>query len=125
MPTVSDHIAAPVESSIGLAPSQPNSSQAPIPFEPQPPSTSPEPNSPQAAILLEPQPPAHPMTTKSRTGPLHPKSYPNFQLYKATLPECEPVTYRQPASDRRWQAAMQLEFDALIQNSTWTICPKP
>ena len=102
MPTVSDHIAAPVESSIGLAPSQPNSSQAPIPFEPQPTSPSLEPNSPQAPILPDPQPPAHPMTTRSRTGSLHPKSYPDSQLYQATLLECELVIYRQAASDPIW-----------------------
>jgi hypothetical protein len=125
MPTVSDHIVASVESSTEPTPSQPNSPHAPIPSEPQPPSTSPEPNSPQAPILPEPQPPSHPMTTRSRTSSLHPKSYPNFQLYQATLPECEPVTYRQVASDPRWQAAMQLEFDALIQNGTWTLCPRP
>jgi hypothetical protein len=79
----------------------------------------------QAPIPSEPQPPAHLMTTRSRIGSFRPKSYLDFQLYQATLPECEPMTYKQAASDPRWQAAMQSEFDALIQNGTWTLCPRP
>jgi hypothetical protein len=124
MPTVSNHIVALVESSSKPTPSQSTpSSPSPhhLPYHHhllnqthhKPP------------IPSKPQPRAHPLTTKSRTGSLQPKSYLDFQLYQATLPKCELVTYRQAASDSRWQAAMQLEFDALIQNGTLTLYPRP
>jgi hypothetical protein len=124
MPTVSDHIVALVESSSKPTPSQSTpSSPSPhhLPYNHhllnqthhKPP------------IPSKPQPRAHPLTTKSRTDSLRPKSYLDFQLYQATLPKCELVAYRQAASDSRWQAAMQLEFDALIQNGTLTLYPRP
>jgi hypothetical protein len=68
-------------------------------------------------------PPSHTMVTRSRTGSLIPKTFPEFHLYHTKL--VEPVSYRQAATDSRWMEAMQQEFDALLSNQTWTLCPRP
>jgi transposase InsO family protein len=78
----------------------------------------------------------HPMTTRSKTGSLRPNSFPDFQLYSATkhplpialhsvLTEVEPTCFTKAATDTRWRAAMAAEFEALISNKTWTLCPRP
>jgi hypothetical protein len=41
-----------------------------------------------------------------------------------TLP-CEPSTYLQAAAHPEWLAAMALEFQALMDNRTWILCPWP
>jgi hypothetical protein len=78
---------------------------------------------------------SHPMSTRSRTGSLHPKQFPEFHLYytskhpPSTLPTSlnvqEPSSYTKAATDHRWQDAMTQEFSALITNRTWTLCPRP
>jgi hypothetical protein len=70
-------------------------------------------------------PPSHTMVTRSRTGSLKPKTFPEFHLYHTKLVDIEPVSYRQAATDSRWMEAMQQEFDALLSNQTWTLCPRP
>jgi hypothetical protein len=70
-------------------------------------------------------PPTHSMITRSRTRSLKPKTFYDFKLYHTHLPDLEPVSYRQAATDSRWVEAMQQEFDALQSNHTWSLCPKP
>jgi hypothetical protein len=65
------------------------------------------------------------MTTRSRTSSLKPKDFSDFHLYHTFIPELEPVSYRKAAADPRWREAMQLEYDALMLNGTWTLCPRP
>ena len=36
-----------------------------------------------------------------------------------------PTTYKRALLDPLWHAAMRDEFDALTQNNTWTLVPKP
>jgi hypothetical protein len=77
----------------------------------------------------------HPMVTRSKTGSLKPKSFSEYQLFHTTkypflslhttLSEMEPSSYSKAVLDPRWRHAMQLEFDALISNDTWTLCPRP
>jgi len=100
------------------APLQPSSST------PLQPCTSSHSISDLAPDPVPPHPP-HSMVTRSRTGSLHPKSFPDFQLYLSQQPETEPTSYSKAATDPRWKAAMQLEFDALLSNGTWTLCPRP
>jgi hypothetical protein len=81
-------------------------------------------------------PNVHPMTTHSRTGSLKPKTFDDFHLYYTTkysplqafpsiLTETEPTCFTKAAIDSRWRAAMTAEFEALISNGTWTLCPRP
>jgi hypothetical protein len=75
------------------------------------------------------------MTTRARTGSLKPKYFTDYKLYyttnhppnnlPSTLSEIEPSCYTKAALDARWRAAMSQEFDALITNGTWTLCPRP
>jgi hypothetical protein len=73
--------------------------------------------------------------TRSQTGNLKPKEFPGFKLYNTTrhpisafqilsLPH-EPSTYKQAASQPEWLHTMNLEYDALVSNQTWTLCPRP
>lgn len=79
--------------------------------------------------------PTHPMTTRTHTGSLKPKYFADYKLFYTTkhppisLPaaplESEPSSYTKAATDAWWRAAMAQEFDALISNGTWTLCPRP
>jgi hypothetical protein len=78
--------------------------------------------------------PPHTMITRSRTGNLKPKHFPDYKLFHSKypllsfhsmLPESEPTCYSKATPDPRWQDAMCLEFQALISNKTWTLCPRP
>jgi hypothetical protein len=100
------------------SPTVPNSTHPEIPAL-SPPSVVTHPPAPPIP------PPTHSMTTRSRTGSLKPKDFSDFQLYHTSIPELEPVSYRKAAADPRWRAAMQLEYDALMSNVTWTLCPRP
>jgi hypothetical protein len=84
-----------------------------------------------------PPPPTtlHPMVTRSQTGSIKPKHFPNFQAHHTpkyplqmlhiTLSPSAPSCYRKAASDPKWVQAMTEEFEALLNNRTWTLCPRP
>jgi hypothetical protein len=65
------------------------------------------------------------MTTRARTGTLRPKDFSDFQIYHTSYSECEPATFKQAITDSRWMEAMKQEYDALMANETWTLCPRP
>ncbi|KAL6347058.1 hypothetical protein AAG906_012309 [Vitis piasezkii] len=46
-------------------------------------------------------------------------------LHKCFLDTPEPTSYTQAVSDPQWRAAMGREFDALMENGTWSLCPRP
>jgi transposase InsO family protein len=84
--------------------------------------------------LSAPIQPSHSMTTRSHSGTLKPTQFPGFHLYHnryplldyhSSFPEIEPSCYSKAAADPRWQAAMSAEFTALIDNKTWSLCPRP
>lgn len=75
------------------------------------------------------------MITRSQTNSLKPKQFPDYKLFFSTkhpltalssvvLPS-EPRTYKQAVGNPNWEFAMQVEFEALIANKTWTLCPRP
>ncbi|MCO5601663.1 hypothetical protein L7F22_055786 [Adiantum nelumboides] len=37
----------------------------------------------------------------------------------------EPLSFDGAQNSKNWMAAMQLEYDALIENDTWTLCDLP
>jgi hypothetical protein len=75
------------------------------------------------------------MVTRSQTSYLKPKQYPGFQLFPAirhplhALHSCllppEPTTFKQAATKPEWVNAMNLEYQTLISNKTWSLCPRP
>ena len=48
-----------------------------------------------------------------------------MQAFSAVLDTLEPTSYTQAVSDPQWRAAMGKEFDALMENGTWSLCPRP
>lgn len=81
------------------------------------------------------QAPATRVLTRSQTGSLKPKAFPDYHLYYSTkhplkalhpmaLPP-EPSCYSVVVSNLHWQATMGSEFDALMSMGTWSLCPQP
>lgn len=106
----------------------------------QPPSPShiPAPSQPtELPIHSTSQPTESRRITRSQTGNSKPKSFPEFKaLYSTRHPlhvlssvltnsETEPSSYSQASSSPEWRSAMGREFDALMQNGKWSLCPKP
>ena len=76
----------------------------------------------------------HPMTTRSQTGNLKPRTFSDFKLYSTQYPlqalsntvtPLAPTSYRQAALLPDWCVAMRKEYDALLANETWKLCPRP
>jgi hypothetical protein len=73
------------------------------------------------------------MLTRAQTNSLRPKLFHDYKLYSSTkypllalttiaLP-AEPCTYHQAVKKPCWLEAMQAEYNALMSNHTWTLCP--
>jgi hypothetical protein len=124
-PSVEPTSSAPLVEHIGSAPSAEPTCSAPT--------------SPLVDSLHVVSAPTSPnIVTRSMTGHLEPKEYPGFHLYQsikstkhplkamaaATLPR-EPTSYSQAVKNPDWLAAMESEFQALLDNATWTLCSRP
>jgi transposase InsO family protein len=107
---------------------------------PDTPPSSPHIPTPPPASLLPPAPPLFPpsttrMVTRSMTGTSRPKPFHDHHLYYSTLHPLkafhatalppEPTTYTQASKIPEWKNAMNLEYNALMSNGTWTLCPRP
>jgi hypothetical protein len=109
--------------------------------------TSP-PASPNLSSPLQPNPDPLPFTipvplfvpsnrriTRSLIGSSKPHSFLGFTsflttkhplfTYTSILLPPEPSTYRQAASKPEWVSAMTTEFQVLLSNNTWSLCPHP
>ena len=86
-------------------------------------------------IPVAPAAPTHHIVIRSQTSNLKPKSFSDFKLFRAVkhpliafhtlaLP-LEPSTYCQAATTPEWVEAMRLEYNALLTNNTWSLCPRP
>ena len=86
-------------------------------------------------LELSSQPVTSSIMTRSKTGNNKPKKFPKYKLYYSTrhplyvfssvLNEQEPTCFTQAMSHPEWRAAMGQEFDALMENGTWSLCPRP
>ena len=123
-----------------IPPSEPISQTDP-PTPPDNPNPSPTTTTaPPPAPHLIPAPPnppqaSHHMVTRSMTSTSRPKSFLDHHLYYSThhplqafhaaaLP-FEPTTFSQATKLPEWQQAMAAEFEALMANGTWSLCPRP
>jgi transposase InsO family protein len=105
--------AHPLDSSVAPIPSH-DSSEVPIPSSPQP---------------------LPRMLTRSQTQSSTPKLFPDYHLYSSTKYPfhaltsvsllTEPTTYSQAVKNPCWLDAMQTEYNALLSNKTWSLCPRP
>jgi histone deacetylase 1/2 len=60
------------------------------------------------------------MTTRAKTGFTQPRLEPRLLLTHS-----EPKNVKQALLDPKWKTAMQEEYDALLQNKTWSLVPLP
>jgi hypothetical protein len=78
---------------------------------------------------------SHSMVTRSKTGTLRSRSFPNYTSFFSTkhllcalssisLP-LEPTCYSHAEKSPKWCAAMGDEFDDLLANKTWSLCHRP
>ncbi|PKU64015.1 Retrovirus-related Pol polyprotein from transposon TNT 1-94 [Dendrobium catenatum] len=69
-----------------------------------------------------PSPPTskHPMTTRLRSGHLHPKKI--FDLQNSIVP-VSPSSYSKAVKHEVWRKAMSTEFEALQHQGTWVLVP--
>ncbi|GJV25719.1 ribonuclease H-like domain-containing protein [Tanacetum coccineum] len=63
-----------------------------------------------------------PMVTRSQVGTFHPLQC--LSLHVSSVSRL-PKSYRDAFNDPNWQNAMQDEYNALINNKTWTLVPRP
>ena len=73
--------------------------------------------------------------TRSKTGHNKPKQFPDYKVYYSTrhpvhvfssiLNEQKPTCFTRAVSHPEWRAAMGQEFNALMENGTWSLCPRP
>lgn len=59
------------------------------------------------------------MITRAKRGIFKPK------IYTTSLNFSEPETYEQAITHPKWRKAMQEEYNALIENNTWTLTTLP
>jgi hypothetical protein len=96
------------------------------------PLASPIPSLPTNTLAIIPH---HPMVTRSQTGHSKPRDFSDYKvLFSSKHPLCaltsvsvpaEPTCYSQAMLSPKWRAAMGDEFDALLANATWSLCPRP
>jgi hypothetical protein len=79
--------------------------------------------------------PSNCIITRSQTGHLKPKEFLGFKLFHVTkhpiLTSSAPLipltllTFEQAATKPEWINAMATEYNALLSNQTWSLCPRP
>ena len=69
-------------------------------------------------------PPALRRLTRLQTGTIQPKSYKNLSAAHLVASPI-PSNYRSALADPNWRAAMADEYQALMDNGTWRLVPRP
>ncbi|CAL1382693.1 unnamed protein product [Linum trigynum] len=85
-------------------------------------SSSPTASSPASASLLMEPPPLHRSDRAIKGQP--PPRLSNFVAFSST-PNSVPTTYKQARGHEQWQAAMDVETQALEANQSWDVVPRP
>lgn len=49
----------------------------------------------------------------------------HISLHRALFASTDPPTFQSTAKQENWVRAMNVEFDALVKNNTWTLVPRP
>jgi hypothetical protein len=72
--------------------------------------------------------------TRSKTGKLKAKEFSAFKTFVATrhplcvlssiIIESEPACFTKAVTKLEWRPTMSYEFDALMANGTWSLCPQ-
>ncbi|CAN0925281.1 Retrovirus-related Pol polyprotein from transposon TNT 1-94 [Linum grandiflorum] len=133
-PPISNTLSSSSNSSTSTASSNsmPPSTQ-PNPPPPPPPPTPPSYQQPTSNSKAKTLPPtqrhyrpapnsSHAMVTRAATNSLKPKAL-TVTLAKDRL--IEPKTFKQAVEHEYWRRAMKVEFNALMQNCTWSLVPCP
>lgn len=117
------------------ADAQPNSPHPDDDYNDEGPSLSDndDPPSPPSPVHRPPvnPPSTHPMQTRLKSGIVLKKHNPDFlsllshQLHVALLSDATLKGYKTAAKHPHWMAAMRDEMEALIQNRTWVLVPRP
>ncbi|KAK1606993.1 hypothetical protein QYE76_030666 [Lolium multiflorum] len=119
--------ASPQRASPAPAPPSPASSAAESPASADSSSSAPPaPSTTVAPVALRPH-------TRSRSGIIRPRQRTDGTVawYAACLaaaladPSAEPRNYQAAMSVPHWREAMELEYQALLRNETWTLVPPP
>ncbi|GAA0151098.1 hypothetical protein LIER_09890 [Lithospermum erythrorhizon] len=82
------------------------------------------PSSTQLTIPVTPLAPSHHMLTRSKTNSLKPKVF-NVTKYALSSELVEPTYYSQAKGNPLWEQAMQEEYNALLNNKTWSLVSAP
>lgn len=79
--------------------------------------------------------PVYHVVTYSQTGHSRPHQFLDYVTYYSSHPPLnlfhtvaiphKPKTSTQAISKPKWCAAMEFEFKALLDNGTWSLCPRP
>ena len=85
------------------------------------PSTASTSSSPSSTPVVSPYFNVHPMFTRAKDDIYKPKAFQS----SVHVDSFEPSTHRQAMLHSHWLQAMKDEYDALMQNSTWTLTPLP
>jgi transposase InsO family protein len=78
-----------------------------------------------AASPAPPPPPLPPRITRTMTGAIPRVSYEGLAATTSPSPSPIPTNYRSALTDARWRAAMMDEYQALVDNNTWQLVPRP
>jgi hypothetical protein len=70
-------------------------------------------------------PPTPPRVTRTMTGAIPRVCYEGLAATTSSSPSPLPTNYRSTLADANWRAAMMDEYQALVDNNTWQLVPRP
>jgi hypothetical protein len=93
-----------------------------------PPDAPTPPTAPSPAPAASPAPPPPPLlrrTTRTMTGAIPRVRYEGLAATTSSSPSPIPTNYRSALADANWRTAMMDEYQALVDNNTWQLVPRP